>query len=86
MRVILNTKDKTRALVLAETETDKESLRVFYDNHVLFGLYQIWLRTPEGKGENRPEIKQYLDQIPTLTGIGWLNLVKGFVPTRVITT
>lgn len=85
MRIILNSEDKDRALLIAETENDRECLRIFYDNHVLFGLYQIWLKSPEGKGENRPEIKRYLDKIPTLTGLGWLNLVKGYVPTKIIT-
>jgi len=85
MRIILNSKDNTKALVLAETESDKEALNIFYNNKIIFGLYQIWLKGKNGEGEDRPEVKPYLEKVPTLTGIGWLNLVKGFVPTKLIT-
>ena len=85
MRIILNNQDKTKALVLAETENDREALNIFFKSKIIFGLYQIWLKGKNGEGENRPEIKPYLEKVPTLTGIGWLNLVKGFVPTKLIT-
>jgi len=85
MRVLINKKDNTKALVLAESEDDRNALDIFYHNHIIFGLYAIWLRTPEGKGEDRPEVKLYLDKLPHLQGIGWLNIVKGFVPTKIIT-
>jgi len=86
MRIVRNTNYPDRVLILCETDNDRESLKILYESKIIFGLYQIWLRSPEGKGENRPEIKPYLDKIPTLTGLGWLNIVKGFVPTQVITT
>lgn len=86
MRIVRNTKFPDKVLILAETDNDRESLELMYRSHVVFGLYQIWLKGEEGKGENHPQVKPYLDKIPTLTGLGWLNLVKGFVPTRIITT
>lgn len=84
MRIVRNTKYPDRVLILAETDNDRETLKILYDSHIIFGLYQIWLKSPDGKGENLPEIKPYLEKIPTLTGLGWLNIVKGFVPTKIL--
>lgn len=80
MKVIVHKKDNKKVLLLATSEEDKEALRLLYDNHIVFGLYQIWLRSPGKQGEDRPEIKPLLERLPHLQGIVWLNVVKGFVP------
>jgi len=84
MRIVFNKKSKNIAVLLAETAEDATVLRAFYDNHIIFGLYQVWFKDAEGRGEKRPEIKPFLTKLPNLWGIGWLNLVKGFVPTKII--
>lgn len=85
MRIIFSTKNNTEALLVAETDGDKTVIKALYDNKIVFGLYKIWIRGDEGKGENHPDIKPYLDKLPTLQGLAWLNVVKGFVPTKLIT-
>lgn len=78
MKTIINKQDDTKVLLLATTEDDKESLYLMFHNQVIFGLWKIWLRD-NNKGLDTPEIKALTSVIPNLEGVGWLNLVKGFV-------
>jgi hypothetical protein len=82
MILLIHENNKTKAILIAETESDAKCLRLLYDNQVVFGLWKLWLDNPEGKGRDNEAIKQLLTVFPDMKGAAWLNLVRGFVPSE----
>jgi hypothetical protein len=80
MKTLIHEK-KTTALMVGENYHDAETLAFLYYNGIVFGLYSLWLRTPEMKGAERPEIAGILKRFPKTTAIGFLSYTKGFADT-----
>ena len=74
MRIVYNKKDTAKALLLAFNNEDTECLEALYNKKIVFGLWKIWIRNPDKKGENEEDIKFLLQKLPKLMGIGWLNI------------
>jgi hypothetical protein len=85
MTLLIHQSDKSKAILVAKNEDDAKCLRLLYDNHVVFGLWKLWLDNPEGKGRDNEAIKQLLTAFPDMKGVAWLNLVRGFIPSEEFT-
>lgn len=71
--------DKTKALLICETEEDKKVLWHLYHCSIIFGLYSIWLEEGD-RGKQMPEIKEMLQAFPNAKGIGWLSIPESHLP------
>jgi len=77
MILLVNKKDNTRAIFLAESDSDIKVLSFLYETHVCWGFYQIAIVTDSNKkvAQVAPILKLY----PNCKGIGWLHSPTGFV-------
>ena len=72
-------KTKDEGIILCFNEDDKKSLETFYRAGIIFGLWKIWFKHEDKRGENLPTIQALLKAYPDAIAVGWVNEVKGFV-------
>lgn len=77
MKLLTNNKNKTKALLIAESEDDYKVLRFLYDEHICWGFYQIL--TVSDNTKNEANVEALIKRYPTLVGVGWMHCPTGFV-------
>jgi len=77
MITLINSKDKTKMILIALDESDKKTLEVLYDTHICWGFYQLTL-IDKSKAEAQ-KVKQLLERYPNATAIGYFSSPEGFV-------
>lgn len=81
MFYIRNSKDPSRVLFVAESNTDMDCLKLLYDAHIIFGMLKLY-DTREDKNKCSEEFKFLHKNFSLATGFAQVNEVKDFVPKK----
>ena len=79
MIILRNKKDNTKAMIIATSEDDEKVLQFLFDNHIVWGFYQL-LHIGRGHNGDMEIVKQVLAKYPTALAIANLSSPEGFVP------
>ena len=83
MKWLSNKANPNLAVILAFTEDDLKVLHGLHDNHLVFGMYQVWFRVKEEegavKGTTHESIKWFLEKFPEVQAIAHLSLTGGYI-------
>ena len=84
MKLLTSKHDNTKGILLAFEEDDVKTLRLLHDNSLVFGMWMVWFK-PEDESKNRlsEDIQPIVTKFPTVRGIAFINVVKGFAPTAI---
>jgi len=83
MKLLISKKTNKEAILLAFSEDDVKTLQILYKNNIVFGMYLVWFRV-----DNRPiekldkQIQPIVTKFPSVEGVAFLNIIKGFVPVK----
>ena len=82
MKLLINKSDNKKGIILAFGEDDIKTLHVLHDNKIVFGMYLVWFRQDDRPIEKLDkQIQPIVTKYPSVEGIAFLSIVKGFVPT-----
>lgn len=76
MKILINHEDKTKAFLIAESDSDIEVLRFFFP--ISFGFYELWER--DYNKTYKGMYKKLIQTFPDVKGLGKLTSPEGFVP------
>jgi hypothetical protein len=81
MKLLINKSNPKEAIILAFGEDDVKTLQMLHTNSIVFGMYSVWTRQDDRPIEKLDaQIQPIVIRFPSVDGIAFLNIVKGFVP------
>ena len=83
MKLLISKSNNKNGIILAFGEDDVKTLHILHDNKIVFGMYLVWFRTDDRPIEKLDkQIQPIVTKYPSVEGIAFLSIVKGFVPTE----
>ena len=83
MKLLINKIDNRRAILLAFEEDDVKTLQILHKNSIIFGMYLVWFRVDDKPIEKLDkQIQPIVTKFPSVKGIAFLAITKGFVPIK----
>ncbi len=83
MKFLISKSNNKSGIILAFGEDDVKTLRLLHANKMVFGMYLVWFRQDDRPIEKLDkQIQPIVIKYPSVEGIAFLSIVKGFVPTR----
>ena len=74
-------KEKTRAILIATSNDDCETLRFLYDSHIVFGMYQLAsMERMDGSHPDYPQYQKLLVKYPETKMVAQLTINSDFIP------
>jgi len=72
-------KNKSKVLLIAETDNDMDTLKFLFDSHVVFGFWKLY-NYKEDKTRTIPEAKYMRLNFPLAVGMGFININSTYIP------